>query len=256
MRSVIGIVLFIIFTINSKGYASTIIAAQNFEGNTVATGIFEDDDLGTTPGTIFDSGSGLGWVVSFVDTGSFDGPIFGLETSDLIGVVNVNSPVVLNGSGNDVNNLRDASNISGNWFHVDDADGEVVLTFDTIDATSFSNLSLDFDWTISFTRPMPVVEFDLSINGISFFNITGDSINNDLPFVENFTTVTLDISQLDFSELNIVLTFRNFVDPGDFGFDNLVVRGEATDIAEIPVPAAFWLFAPLMGLLIRIRRNS
>lgn len=232
---------------------ATVIASQDFEGNSVAVGIFADEDVGTAPGTIFDSGSGLGWVASFEDTNSLDGPLFGLEGNDLIGVVNQNSPTVINSSGFDVNDLKDADNITGNWFHVDDADGTVFLTFDMVDATSFSDLILEFDWTVAEMRPNDI-KFDISINGQTVFDINGEDLTNDLPFVENFTRVTLDISQFDFDEFALVATFSNFVEPHDIGFDNLRISGR--QVSEVPIPAGFILFstAILGGFVVRIRQ--
>ncbi|WP_428387737.1 hypothetical protein [Mucisphaera sp.] len=222
------------------------IASQDFEGNTLADIITQDTDLGTAAGTFFDSSSGLGWSVSITNNANgSNGPISGTENGDLIGVVN--------NSVTSSNDLTDAGNTT-NWFHADDVDGLLLLTFDPIDATNYTDLTLTFDWAANDATGFELADtFAVQVNGIEQFSVSGDDLESTISdtkaFTDNFAPVSLDLSAFNQSEINIVVSFSNNAGDEDLAFDNLQLTGNL-----IPTPAAFT--AGLLGLGTLLLRRS
>ncbi|MEM8799939.1 MAG: PEP-CTERM sorting domain-containing protein [Pseudomonadota bacterium] len=230
--------------------SAVIIAAQDFNDNSVLEGLLPDDPTGL-PGFTFD-GSGLGWTLTPND------PPGGLA----VGVLN---ETIL---ANDVDNgLATASNIDGNYLFVENGLGatSTVLSFDEVDTTGFENLSFAFTWAVNGVEFEAGDFFDISINGESIFNVAasddGPDPFEDGPFVENFVGPTLDISAFDGEALNIDVTFEadSFVE--DFGFDDLVISGDVVDDGEppvdVPAPGAIGLLGiSLAGLAFARRRRE
>ncbi len=248
--------LLVVSVIPATATASTVLAMQDFEGNSLTFGLDGTGDdaadmaanasFGTTAlGTFFDSGLGLAWTATFEDSANgTDSPIdVGGEGGDVIGVVDVSVDSAINGTGSV--DLVEATNITGNWFNVDDADGNIVLSFETVDATGFLDLTFDFDWAANSTGYEDADFFDISINGESIFNVSGDALESG-PFVDNFAGPTLDISAFDDSLLDIVVTFSTSAGGEDIGFDNLLVSGTV-----IPEPSSIVL-AGLGGVALAV----
>ena len=230
------------------------IAAQDFEGNSTATGTFSNDFPNDDPGLLFDSGVGLGWSVSFSDTrGTGEtGPVAGGDGGDLIGVVNAGIASATNGNGN--NDNSNSAGATGNFFNSDDGDGAILLAFDQIDATGFENLMLDFTWAVESTGYESTDVFDVSVNGTSVFNVSGDDLVSG-GFVDAFAAVSVDLTAFDMSLLDIVVSFDNNSSSEDMAFDNLVVSGDAVGGTDVPLPASALLLLSALGALAATRRR-
>ncbi|MEM7568731.1 MAG: hypothetical protein AAF337_02950, partial [Pseudomonadota bacterium] len=193
----------------STASAAIILGEQDFEGNSLANGLASNAEFlpGTEPGLGFDSGSGLGWSVSFIDSRNLGngGPLVGTaDAGDLIGV-STDFPTVSDGNGN---NQIDSSGNTTQYFFVEDADGTIAIAFDQIDATGFENLTLSFDWAANDANYESQDVFDVSINGISVFDVSGDDLESG-PFSDTFASVMLDISAFDAGMLDIVFSISN-----------------------------------------------
>lgn len=229
------------------------IASQDFEGNTLARGITAGNQLGTAPGTFADN-SGLSWTASYLagPNGS-GGPIVGIEGGDLIGVVNSGITDAPNGNG--FNNLSGATNATGNWFHVDDVDGTLQLDFETVDASSYENLTFDFDWAVADASFEGNDFFEILINGTSIFRVADNDLET-TPASNNFGGPTLDISGFDGSMLDVVVLMSMNSSAEDMGFDNLLISGDLIGTGDpVPLPAAVWLFGGALAAGGAVRRK-
>lgn len=235
----------------SAAHAGVMIAAQDFEGNTLANGITSNAEFNspTEPGLVFD-GSGLGWNVSFVDTrGTGEtGPIDGNEGGDSVGVVNGLSALP---DGNGTISISTGTR-TGQWFHWDDVDGAIYLAFDAVDTAGFENVTLSFSWSATTSTYEPGDEFDISINAISVFNVAGDDLDTTIAR-NNFVTVDLDLSAFDGDVLNIVVRGDSNASAEDYGFDNLVIMG---DIVQVNAPSTLALFGLGLCGLAGLRRRK
>ena len=228
------------------------IATQDFEGNSTATGTGERapaSPFPTDPGLTFDSGRGLGWSVGFVNTRNVTRPSVTATEGDLIGVVNSGIPRAINGDG--TNHHADSSGASGNYFNVDDADGMVRLTFDTIDASGYENLMLFFAWAVESDRYEAPDVFDVSVNATSVFRVAGSALASGAQ-VDAFKTETIDLSDFDRSLLNIVVSFDNNRVTDDIAFDSLVLSG---DPLPTPIPGSAVLLLTALAGLAYVRRR-
>ncbi|MEO1527336.1 MAG: PEP-CTERM sorting domain-containing protein [Planctomycetota bacterium] len=223
------------------------IASQDFETNSLTVGVDSSDDATSFPnieGIAFD-GSGLGWTASISSS-----PIVGNDSGDLIGVVNSS---VLNGPGastaSSPNNLRDATNISGNWFHVADSDGVVSIAFDTIDTTGFTDLMLEFSWANNASSYEGSDVFEVFVNGSTEFVRSGDDLETGAQ-IDSFDTVSLDLSAFDGQAIDLVFSIVNSASNEDIGFDNVALSG-----TMVPEPASFACFAIGLGLTFARRRR-
>lgn len=229
----------------------TLIAAQDFDDNSLAVGVEGNGTIGTAIGTYSD-GTGLGWTAAYLAGPNGDnGPVLGTEDGDLIGVVSATSPVTV---GNGSNDLAAATGTDGQWFHADDTDGTVALSFDTVDATGFSALTLGFSWAVNGEGYERDDFFDIAVNGTSVFNVGGDDLETG-PYVDAFTAPpALDLSAFDGQTLDVVVSFSTSSGSEDIGFDNLAIFGEA---AAIPLPTpALLLGAGLLALAPLRRRRG
>ena len=151
---VLSLVAGVLAIAGSPASAETIIASQNFEGNTLSRGIpkestavalgFYDDTTGvyTMPGLGFDSGVGLGWTYS-TDALIPEGVTKGNDSGDVIGVFGDNSKDYGTSNG-----LAGATGQTGNFYIVEDADSTWTVAFDPVDASSFRDLTLSFTWGV------------------------------------------------------------------------------------------------------------
>ncbi|MEM8781346.1 MAG: PEP-CTERM sorting domain-containing protein [Planctomycetota bacterium] len=225
----------------------SVIASQDFEGNSLTVGVTPAtvSGFGTTlTGTFFDSGLGTPWTLAAA------GGSTGTDGGDLIGIADATL-----GTGGDAvdsipgvfNDLSDAAGIHGQFLAVEDSDTEITLTFDTIDATAFTDLTLGFTWAVESDGFEDGDVFDISINGTSVFNVGGDDLETG-PFVDAFVgPAALDISTFDNSLLDVVVTIANNSGSEDIGFDSFSISG-------VPEPAAAGLLG--LGALAMIRRRS
>ena len=224
------------------GHAA-VIASQDFEGNTTATGTTTTIVFPTDPGLIFD-GTGLGWTVT-----TSGNPVVN-EGGDLIGVVNSTITSATNGNGG--NDHANSTGATGNYFLADDVDSTVSLTFDTVNAQNATGLSLSFSWAVESSGYESSDFFSIAVNNQIIFDVSGDDLESGV-FVDNFADVVLDLSAFDNQDLNIVVGFSNSASSEDIAFDNLVISGDV--IGEVPVPAAALLFIPAAFGFLRARRS-
>ena len=277
---VLSLVAGVLAIAGSPASAQTIIASQNFEGNTLSRGIpkestavslgFYDDTTGvyTMPGLGFDSGVGLGWTYS-TDAATPEGVTKGGDSGDVIGVFMNNDRdygtsnglcLVANGcSGNG------GVGQTGNFYVVEDADSTWTVTFDPVDTAGYQDLTLDFTWAVDndgggHTAGSNFEEtdfIDVHVNGNSVFfkngvgdHILGDAVGglNDLnaPYINNWAPESVDISAFDGQILNISFAIANNTAPEDIAFDNVTVFG-------VPEPASLSLL--VLGSLLLVRRQ-
>lgn len=234
MRFAIGSIL---LALTGAAFAApsnaVVLARQDFEANTHARGIDNSADFGTAPGTFFD-GTGLPWMATAIGPG----PVSGIDSGDLIGVVDTSTVAT---AGNGSNDLSGAANATGNWFHVDDADNAIAIAFAPVDTHRMTGLALDFTWAAHAADYEPVENFfEVSVNGTSVFDVVGDDLETG-PFVDSFAAQTLDLSAFTGQPLNITFTLATNSATEDLGFDNVVVSGT-------PVPFAPQVSAGLVAI--------
>lgn len=231
---------------------AVVIASQDFEGGQTTTlGILGGDaDAGnagnaafpTAPGIVFD-GVGLGWGVSIVA----NAPLTSDSDEDVIGVVDPTASGFVESF-----TLAGATGATGNFFTSGDSDGALTLTFNTVDATSFTGLGLSFSYAVSdteFEPSNPSDFFDITVNGTTVFFLSGDDLE-DIPASDSFVTENIDLLALGFDQesLTVVVEFNSNADAEEFGFDNLVIEG-----VVIPEPSTIGL--AFLGLLAFCRRS-
>ena len=225
-----------------------VIAFQDFQINTRVlspldgTGGAGSDaaanaSFGTTaPGTFYDSNRGLRWTASYSNGASGSGgPIVGDESGDVIGVVDDatfpgSQPAPFVGVSND---LFDAVNRPGRWFHIDDSDGLITLAFDPINTTNFTDLAMSFAWAANQQASWESEDsFRVLVNDIVVFSRVGSELDLNTDITE-FLTVDIDLSQFDGQPLSIVARFETNGAAEDIGFSDLEITGTL-----IPAPAA------------------
>lgn len=225
---------------------AVVIASQDFEGGQTTTlGIPEGDaDAGnaafpTAPGIVFD-GVGLGWGVSIVA----NAPLTSDSDEDVIGVVDPTASGFVESF-----TLAGATDATGNFFTSGDSDGALTLTFNTVDATSFTGLGLSFSYAVSGTAFESSDFFDIMVNGTTVFFLSGDDLEG-IPASNSFVTENIDLLALGFDQesLTVVVGFNSNGGAEEFGFDNLVIEG-----VVIPEPSTIGL--AFLGLLAFCRRS-
>ncbi|MEO0588862.1 MAG: hypothetical protein AAF078_14640, partial [Planctomycetota bacterium] len=242
--------------------SSTVIASQDFEGNTLSRGIPADfiaialnqydtnTGLYNIPGLNFDSGVGLGWTA---DTDAVPpvgtAPDALSDNGDVIGVVFDDDK-----DWGTTNGLSGAPGQTGNFYLVEDADSTWTVTFDPIDTTGFTDLELSFTWGIDNDGAgVPAGAgsnfevddfFEVLINGTSVFRVDGagdfsagdatgglDDLN--APYINAFAPETVDLSAFDGQTLNMSFVIANNTAPEDIAFDNVVVSGMAGLLGDL-----------------------
>ena len=256
---------------DSPASAETIIASQDFEGNSLSRGIpsesvavangIYDDTTGvyTMTGLGFDSNQGLGWSYS-TDASTPEGVTRGNDAGDVIGVMIDNSKDYGTSNG-----LAGATGQTGNFYVVEDADSTWSVTFDPVDASGYDNLMLSFTWAIDndgggSTAGSNFEEsdfIDVTVNGVSVFkvdgagdDVLGDAVGGlddlDAPYINAFTQENIDISAFDGQILNVSFAIANNAAPEDIAFDNVI-------ISSVPEPASLSLL--MLGALALVWRK-
>lgn len=252
---VLCLVTGILIIAGSSASAQTIIASQDFEGNSLSRGIpaegvavalgIYDDTTGvyTMPGLGFDSGEGLGWTYS-TNAAIPEGVTKGNDNGDVIGVF-----IDDNKDFGTTNGLAGAPGQTGAFYLVEDADSTWTVAFDPVDATGFTDLMLSFTWGIdndgggsTAGSNFEVNDFiDVTVNGNSVFKVdgagdfhledaTGGLDDLDAEYINAFKQEEIDISAFNGQILNISFAIANNAAPEDIAFDNVMVSGVAPEL--------------------------
>ena len=261
----------------SHAVASTTIASQDFEGNTLSRGIpaeatavamgFYNDVTGvyTMDGLSWDSGTGLPFTHS-TDAEVPQGVTQGNDAGDVIGVFMDNDKDygTSNGACLPENGCSGATGQTGNFYIVEDADSTWTVTFDAVDTAGYSNLQLDFTWAVdndgggsTAGSNFESSDFiDVTVNGTTVFykdgtgdHVLGDAVGGlddlDAPYINNWTPESVDISAFDGEVITVAFNIRNNAAPEDIAFDNVAIKG-------VPEPSSLLLL--LVGSLMSTAR--
>lgn len=237
-----------------------LVAFQGFEGNSLTPGLVGTNaaGLGTTlAGTVFDSGAGLGWSVSFLQTRAGTTNTSPLSPpasdSDIVGVTNGAGPFL--GAGSVDAGLIGSTTRTGNVFYAEDSDGSVVVTFAAINTAGAGliGLSLSLDFAAANTgyegTSGDVDLFEVLVNGESVFRRAGEDIEGS-EFIGAFaSTGAIDLTRFLGGPIVIAVLLDNSTGAEDFAFDNIELRG-----LQIPGPGGLGAMA-LAGLLTGRRRR-
>ncbi|MEM8944827.1 MAG: PEP-CTERM sorting domain-containing protein [Planctomycetota bacterium] len=258
--------------VGSHASAATVIASQDFEGNSLSRGIpaeatavsmgFYNDVTGvyTMPGLSWDSSTGLPFTHS-TNAATPEGVTQGSDSGDVIGVFMNNDRDfgTSNGACEPTNGCTGATGQTGNFYIVEDADSTWTVTFDAVDTAGYSNLQLDFTWAVdndgggsTAGSNFETSDFiDVTVNGTTVFfkdgtgdHVLGDAVGglDDLnaPYINNWAPESVDISAFDGQVITVAFNIANNAAPEDIAFDNVVISG-------VPEPSSLLLL--LIGSL-------
>ncbi len=215
-----------------------IITSQSFEEETAATTDDQYDfagtanlTLGTTvdlpnlPGGVVEStgaNTGLGYSATFTDTRTGTSGAVGTSDGDTIGVV-TNSAFDFNVDGVVFTDGAQA-------YAFGDTDGAIALTFDTVDLSSFENVSLSLDYFVRNAM------YETSNGASDSFKITAVTDQGDFELLDldpvELTAFTDGVATINFevpasvTSLQLVVEVDTNADLEEMAIDNLVIEGD------------------------------
>ena len=141
-------------------------------------------------------------------------------------------------------------------FEMQDADGMMTLTLDTVDLTGYMDTSVSLDLFVNETgwetgSAQDIIRVYVTMNdgmAIDLLN-TGTSDIDDLGIEDYWMTFSLDLSGYTSATLSIALDSNAAAEA--IYVDNVVFEG-----SPVPIPAALWLMGSGLVGLISIRRKK